>query len=312
MRMLPTLAVGLVSARLLVGLAVPDAEAQDKRIELSGFDEVPVVVTGATGELRLSISQDELSIDYVLPMRASRAEPSAAHIHLGQQDGNHGLPVHEPRRRSREHNEPDANMPRLARRGVRYVDASTSSSERPRASAPGISRPSSRPSRRAWPTPTWIRSVAAGRDPRPVQRQALAQRARGCGRPGARAIASPAARRCAPLLPAVYAFREAGRRWPHGTGRRHSGHVPTRRGLRGQDFEGRNTGSSHRAADQVRVGDQHEDREGPRSHDPAGRARAGGRGHSVDGPPQIPSRSGGVSSPSRSLPGRSSHRKPLG
>lgn len=81
-----TVAVGLVSASLLVGLAVPDAEAQDKRIKLSGFDEVPVVVTGATGELRLSISQDELSIDYVLTYEGIEGGAiRAAHIHLGQQ-----------------------------------------------------------------------------------------------------------------------------------------------------------------------------------------------------------------------------------
>ncbi len=52
--------------------------------------------------------------------------------------------------------------------------------------------------------------------------------------------------------------------------------------LRRQDPQGRQAWrSAHRAADEVRVRDQPQDREGPRPHDPAGGAGAGGRGYRV-------------------------------
>ena len=159
---MPTVAVGLVSASLLVGLAVPDAEAQNKRIKLSGFDEVPVVVTGATGELRLSISQDEFSIDYVLTvMRASRAEPSARPTSISGSSTRREQSWSSCARTSATAPESATYLrqhapPRPARCPGRWTRR-TSSSERPRASDPGISRPSSRPSKRAWPTPTCIR-----------------------------------------------------------------------------------------------------------------------------------------------------------
>lgn len=81
----PTIAVALVGTGMLLGLLAPGAEAESRRVNLSGFKEVPVVITGATGQLRVSIPQDELSIDYVLTYENIEGGAiRAAHIHLGQ------------------------------------------------------------------------------------------------------------------------------------------------------------------------------------------------------------------------------------
>ena len=179
MRM-PTVAVGLVSASLLVGLAVPDAEAQNKRIKLSGFDEVPVVVTGATGELRLSISQDELSIDYVLTYEGIEGGAiRAAHIHLGQQHTTGAIVVFlctnlSDAPESATHPTPTCPA------SPGEVSGDVGRVERHRASGPGRRLRGSRGRHRGHQKGRGLRQrafgdVAAGRDPRPVQRPALAQ-----------------------------------------------------------------------------------------------------------------------------------------
>ena len=85
MRVLRTGAVVLVSAGMFVGLLGPGAEAETRIINLNGLDEVPVVITGATGELRVKIPLDEQTIEYILKYEGIEGgDVLQAHIHLGQ------------------------------------------------------------------------------------------------------------------------------------------------------------------------------------------------------------------------------------
>jgi hypothetical protein len=83
--MLRTGAVALVSASMSLGLFGPRAEAETRIIRLNGLDEVPVVITGATGKLHVEIPHDEQSIEYTLSYQGIEGgDVLQAHIHLGQ------------------------------------------------------------------------------------------------------------------------------------------------------------------------------------------------------------------------------------
>jgi class 3 adenylate cyclase len=74
-------------------------------------------------------------------------------------------------------------------------------------------------------------------------------------------------------------------RWTHVLWAESPRAVPTRGHLRGQDPQGSQARRpTRRATHEVRAGHQPQDREGPRPHDPARGARAGGRNHSVTPP----------------------------
>jgi hypothetical protein len=86
MKVLQAGAVALVGASVLLGLLGAPAEAETRIIKLNGFDEVPVVITGATGELRVKIRRDEQSIEYTLSYQdIEGGDVLQAHIHLGQE-----------------------------------------------------------------------------------------------------------------------------------------------------------------------------------------------------------------------------------
>jgi hypothetical protein len=75
----------LVGVGMFLGLFTPSAEAENRFIRLNGLDEVPVVITGATGELRVSIDEGNQTIRYVLSYeRIEGGDVLQAHIHLGQ------------------------------------------------------------------------------------------------------------------------------------------------------------------------------------------------------------------------------------
>ena len=84
MRMLQTSVVGLLGASMCLGLVGTPAVAETKHIKLSGFDEVPVVITDATGTFRGRIAHDGGSIEYVLTYEGVVGDVLQAHIHLGQ------------------------------------------------------------------------------------------------------------------------------------------------------------------------------------------------------------------------------------
>ena len=54
------------------------------RAHLSGFNEVPVVVTTATGDFQASITKDGTSITYQLTYSGLQGQVRQSHIHVGQ------------------------------------------------------------------------------------------------------------------------------------------------------------------------------------------------------------------------------------
>jgi len=85
MRVFRTGAVALFSASMVLGLLCAGVEAETRIIKLSGLDEVPVVITEGSGELRVTIPRDEQSIDYILSYKDLQGgDVLQAHIHLGQ------------------------------------------------------------------------------------------------------------------------------------------------------------------------------------------------------------------------------------
>jgi hypothetical protein len=87
MRMFRTGVVVLVAAGMSLGLLGGPARAENKTVRLSGFDEVPVVITDATGILKVFINSGDGTIGYVLTYEGlGQGETvTQAHIHLGQQ-----------------------------------------------------------------------------------------------------------------------------------------------------------------------------------------------------------------------------------
>lgn len=61
------------------------------RVHLKGFEEVPVVVTGAVGNLELDINDAAPSIAYDLSYEGLEGNVTQSHIHIGQKNVNGGI-----------------------------------------------------------------------------------------------------------------------------------------------------------------------------------------------------------------------------
>lgn len=61
--------------------------------QLSSFNEVPVIVTGAHGSLRLTLSDDETTLSFEFSWAGLSGNPAAAHIHVGQVGVNGGVTI---------------------------------------------------------------------------------------------------------------------------------------------------------------------------------------------------------------------------
>jgi len=83
---LSTVASLLAVAATAALLGAP-AAAQTKNVELSGFEEVPVVLTDATGQFRARIADDDSSIAYELSYEGFTSV-TQAHIHIAQPNVN--------------------------------------------------------------------------------------------------------------------------------------------------------------------------------------------------------------------------------
>ena len=66
-------------------------EHDNIRIHLKGFEEVPVVVTGASGTLELDINDAAPSIAYELTYEGLEGTVTQSHIHVGQKNVNGGI-----------------------------------------------------------------------------------------------------------------------------------------------------------------------------------------------------------------------------
>jgi hypothetical protein len=98
-----TLRVALLTgAAVLLSILAPQDAAlahsdRDKdrslKADLEGFEEVPVVSTAGSGELRIKVSPDGSSFEYKLTYEDMEAAVTQAHIHLGQKDVNGGIVI---------------------------------------------------------------------------------------------------------------------------------------------------------------------------------------------------------------------------
>lgn len=89
-------AVGVAIAGALLGgvaVAVGDFGGRNIRETLSGFEEVPVVSTGASGEFRAWINRSGEEINYRASYADLTGDVTQAHIHLGQKSVNGGIAV---------------------------------------------------------------------------------------------------------------------------------------------------------------------------------------------------------------------------
>src|SRR5437588_8809311 len=80
----------LCTCAAAVALAAP-AAAETVRVELRGFEEVPVNVSPATGSLRLFINDRAGTIDYELAYDNLVGTVTQSHIHVGQLSVNGGI-----------------------------------------------------------------------------------------------------------------------------------------------------------------------------------------------------------------------------
>jgi hypothetical protein len=71
---------------IIAGLLATATVANAERIEaeLTGFEEVPVVSTFASGEFHARISRDEQSIEFLLRYRGLQGTVTQGHIHVAQ------------------------------------------------------------------------------------------------------------------------------------------------------------------------------------------------------------------------------------
>jgi len=72
----------MVMTALFATAAATNAERIEA--ELTGFEEVPVVSTFASGDFEARISRDEQSIDFLLRYRGLQGTVTQAHVHVAQ------------------------------------------------------------------------------------------------------------------------------------------------------------------------------------------------------------------------------------
>lgn len=84
----------VATSLLLAANAIADSRRHGEeqiRVPLRGFEEAPVVVTAATGELRLTINEAAGSIAYQLTYENLEGTVTQAHIHIGQKNVSGGI-----------------------------------------------------------------------------------------------------------------------------------------------------------------------------------------------------------------------------
>ena len=77
----------LLAVATTAALLASPAAAETKNVTLTGFEEVPVVITDANGQFRARIANDDSAIEYELSYQGF-VNPTQAHIHIGQPNVN--------------------------------------------------------------------------------------------------------------------------------------------------------------------------------------------------------------------------------
>jgi CHRD domain-containing protein len=84
----------VVAAMFLLGAGVVlSVGIRQIKAILTGWEEVPVISTGASGELRARIDNDDSEVDFELRYSDLEADATQAHIHVGQRGVNGGIAV---------------------------------------------------------------------------------------------------------------------------------------------------------------------------------------------------------------------------
>jgi hypothetical protein len=91
MRVKSAICIALAGVGATTAVAI-GSDGEKLRTDLSGFEEVPAVITDGSGEFRASISASEQTIDYELSFSGLEGgEVRQAHIHVGQALANGGI-----------------------------------------------------------------------------------------------------------------------------------------------------------------------------------------------------------------------------
>lgn len=86
--------IGVLSlVALLLPLASAQAEDAAFKAVLAGSEEVPAVLTAASGGFRARLSPDGTSLEYELDYADLEGSVTQAHIHIGQAGANGGIAV---------------------------------------------------------------------------------------------------------------------------------------------------------------------------------------------------------------------------
>ena len=84
--------LSLAAAGLLLSVSAvadPGKDKQDKiNTDLTGFQEVPVVITTGEGQLKLVVNESARTIDYTLTYSGLQADITQSHIHVAQKSVN--------------------------------------------------------------------------------------------------------------------------------------------------------------------------------------------------------------------------------
>ena len=84
----------VLAAMLSLALLHTPALAEPHHTKLAGFQEVPVVVTGGSGQFEMKIAPGDGSFDFVLSYEGIEGGAvQQAHIHVGQRNVNGGIVV---------------------------------------------------------------------------------------------------------------------------------------------------------------------------------------------------------------------------
>ena len=83
----------LAATVVAFGVITTPAQAQTIHADLVGYQEVPVLSTGAAGAFRAKIAPDRESLTYELTYENLSAAVQQAHIHVGQPSVNGGIAI---------------------------------------------------------------------------------------------------------------------------------------------------------------------------------------------------------------------------
>jgi hypothetical protein len=83
--------VALICALFALPAVANEKKADDLRAHLRAINEIPSIITDASGEFRAEISDDETSIAFELSFENLSANLAASHIHIGERFANGGV-----------------------------------------------------------------------------------------------------------------------------------------------------------------------------------------------------------------------------